>query len=528
MKGPDDNDLLRRGRLPADPAEGARNIGDWGDPISFDRAVQVPAFPVEILPGWLRDMAVGVSEDLQVPVCMPSMIALACCSAAVAGRVTLLVRPGFSTPVNLYVAVFARPSERKSAVMQRMRGPLLRFEREEQERAAPGIRSARAVRAALEAKVRKLTGEIERAEGRRADELGEALRKAITELEAHPVPTIPRLLCDDATKEAFVSLMAENNGRIAILTEEGGVFDQMSGRYSEKGALDPYLKAWSGDPIMVDRKSRDPESIDHPTLTLGVLVQPRVLATVLGNKDFALLGLVSRFLFSVPVSKLGRRDVDPKPLDPATRDAYESRLLNLARATFPSGASLTLSPSAFALRTEFAARLEPRLGEDGDLGDPYGWSGKLEGNMLRVCALLHLAEHSCTQETLSMPICEATIQRAITFADYAIAHAKAALDGRTVDPLAPDARYMLDWIRKKGRAELSLRDLHQGVRSRFPRKADLDPVIQLLVDYGYLRWAEAAAGGGRGRPPSPVLRVHPGWLRGAVLSEPSKHSNVDL
>ena len=79
------------------------------------------------------------------------------------------------------------------------------------------------------------------------------------------VPEIPRIVADDATPEAATSLLAEQGGRLAIISAEGGIFDIIAGRYS--GAIpnmDLWLKGHAGDPMRVDRKGRAPEYIESP------------------------------------------------------------------------------------------------------------------------------------------------------------------------------------------------------------------------------------------------------------------------
>ena len=92
------------------------------------------------------------------------------------------------------------------------------------------------------------------------------------------VPPIPRLLADHTTTEAAASLLAEQGGRLAIITAEGGIFDITAGRYLPKTSpnLDLWLKGHSGDPLRVDRRSRPPEHIPRPALTLGLMIQPAV------------------------------------------------------------------------------------------------------------------------------------------------------------------------------------------------------------------------------------------------------------
>ena len=59
----------------------------------------------------------------------------------------------------------------------------------------------------------------------------------------------PRRLTSDVTPERLAGLMAENGGRIALVSAEGGPFKIMAGQYSSNGGpaiLDTYLKSWRG------------------------------------------------------------------------------------------------------------------------------------------------------------------------------------------------------------------------------------------------------------------------------------------
>ena len=49
-------------------------------------------------------------------------------------------------------------------------------------------------------------------------------------------------------------MLAEQGGRIASLSPEGGVFDVMAGLYSKSGtaSFDLYLKAHAGDDLRTD------------------------------------------------------------------------------------------------------------------------------------------------------------------------------------------------------------------------------------------------------------------------------------
>jgi hypothetical protein len=118
------------------------------------------------------------------------------------------------------------------------------------------------------------------------------------------VPTAPRLLVDDVTTEKLAALMADNNGRIGVLSAEGGIFQTIAGRYKDKGteSLDLYLKGHSGDDMPIDRIGRPTKHLHAPALTMAVAVQPDVLAGLAAHPSFRGLGLLARFDYACPAA----------------------------------------------------------------------------------------------------------------------------------------------------------------------------------------------------------------------------------
>ncbi|HPO04287.1 MAG TPA: DUF3987 domain-containing protein [Bacillota bacterium] len=84
-----------------------------------------------------------------------------------------------------------------------------------------------------------------------------------------------RLFMDDLTSEKLTSVLADNNGRAAIVSAEGGIFDIISGLYNKSVNIDVFLKRHSGDTIRVDRIGRESESIIHPALTMLLTVHQK-------------------------------------------------------------------------------------------------------------------------------------------------------------------------------------------------------------------------------------------------------------
>ena len=175
------------------------------------------------------------------------------------------------------------------------------------------------------------------------------------------VPPLPRWLVDDATPEALAGLLA-TYGRIALLSPEGDVFDQMAGRYNQQVGpnLGVYLKGHAGDLLRVDRRGRPPEYVERPCLTIGLAVQPEVLRGLAGRPGFGGRGLLARFLYSLPASLVGHRQAGAPSVPEAVADRYARELHALAASlTTPAEPTSAEGPSLLALDQEAAELRSP-------------------------------------------------------------------------------------------------------------------------------------------------------------------------
>ncbi len=476
-----------------------------------------PPFPTETLPRWLRAFVEALARSLQVPVDLPAMFALAVLATACAHRVVVQVGASWREPVNLYVAVVLPPANRKSAVVPALTAVLVTWEAEQTRCLAPAIAEAQnrlkinegALAHAQQAAARAKPEE-------RASLLAEADRLA-REQECQTVPAAPRLVVDDVSPERLASLLIQQGGRLAVLSAEGGIFDQMAGRYSSGTPnLGVFLQVHAGDTLRVDRVGRPSEFVDAPALTIGVTVQPEVLHGLARKPGFRGLGLLARFLFIVADSIVGRRDPNPPPMAQDLADIYNGHvraLLELEPATDEHGEPvphvLHLSAAAESALAAFAAAVEPRLGEFGDLGSIPDWGGKLVGTVVRIAGLLHMAEHAGDLAPWEIPLSGESTANAITIGEYLTAHAHPAFAAMGADPVVEDARYVLRWIERQRVTSFSKRDLYQAARGRFKRVEDLDPALALLVAHHYLAPRPSEAPTGPGRRPSPVFDVNP-------------------
>jgi replicative DNA helicase len=476
-------------------------------PVPLTVLSPVPPFPVGALPKVIAEMVAAVSEAMQTDPAMAGTCAISVLSACAGGHAEIQIHSDWVEPLNTFTVITAEPGERKSAVQQAMTKILQKVEEDLCEAVLPKRREAsmRKEIAQKRADKARIAATFERRDkdGNRdiAAELlaeNEAV-EAAEAAEAIGIPAIPRIIADDTTPEAATSLLAEQGGRIAILSAEGGIFDTMAGRYGDKVNIDVFLKGHAGDPIRVDRKSREPEFIPRPALTVGLMIQPAVLRIIGDNREFHGRGLLARVLYALPDSRLGHRKIAAAQVLVPVRNAYNDCITKLAKGLWETdSAVLTLTPKALEAIRTIEAAIEPQLSDDGELAALKAWGSKYAGAVARIAGLIHLAEHGADKQ-----VDATTVQRANRIGEYF----KACAVNAFTDNGMADAAYLLE--RLKGLDKVSERDAHRRCQGRFKTKDEMLPAWTQLIDYGYLDRVEEPEPGEkrRGQKPSPCYTV---------------------
>jgi hypothetical protein len=494
----------------------------WEPPVPLAEGPR-PPFPTDVFPDWLRAYVDAVAVSTQTPPALAGMLVLSCLATACAKKVVVQLKPDWHEPVNVFTLTAMAPGERKSAVFAEVTRPISAFEAAERRRVAPRIAEAEGRRKiASHALSQAQNAAAKAAEEERPALLVRADERA-RELAEVEVPAMPQLITEDCTPERLVSILAEQGGRLAVMAPEGDVFDLMAGRYSANGGpnFGVYLKGHAGDDLRVDRIGRRGESVKAPALTLGLAVQPTVVSGLASQPGFRGRGLLARFLYGMPETLVGHRDITPPSIPEAIRHAYDERLTALLELPVaPSGGDgesrpqvLLLSSQAVTLFDAFRRDLEPRLGELGDFGALQDWAGKLAGAVARITGLLHLATYSNQAVASRSPISAETIARAIHLAnEFLIPHALVAFAQMGADPAAAEARHLLRVLADRELRSCTKRELYQLVKGRFKSVEALEPAVVVLQRHGYIRIRKAVDRSGPGRKASPIFDVNPRWL----------------
>lgn len=472
--------------------------------VPFDTAdtEKLPAFPVEQLPPILKELAVAAAESIQVSVDMVAVSVLTVTSLCVQGKFIINPKPGWMEPVNIYAAVVARPSDRKTPVLDLTTRPIHIYERKENERRAPLVEAYKMKKDILTKQIANMKDLAAKGKTIDFDEITE-IQYQLADLDREVVKPL-HLLADDVTQEALVSLMSANDGRMGLFSDEGGIFDIISGRYnSGKANLDVFLKAYSRSYLRVDRQGRPSEEIEYPSLTMLLMLQPSVLENIVSNGDFSGRGLLARFLYSIPVSTVGHRTYDTPPIPDGLEDNYRA-LLHCLLSIPDTGEPriIKLAPEAHTEAGKFFQVLEANLADELSDGDLEAWAGKLHGQIMRIAGIIHCSLY--TKDAAKIPVSLETMKAAERIGLYFLEHAKAAfkIAGLSAGKDVRDAKHI--WKRLEGQTEITKRDLSRKCK-KFSTTEDMEPGLRVLIEHGYIA-VERSLTGGR---PSEIIHVNP-------------------
>lgn len=513
--------------------EPSSGCGDpWPDHPRLPGPKDPERLPLDALPPVFAAHVRSVASALQVPPELPELLALACVSAAVAGKVELEPRVGWRESSGIYTAVILPPGSRKSPTFEALTRPL-------RDREAVSIELARSAYQAALAAVDVARAKLDAAKKAAAKKNGEstdvvAARQRLAAAEAC-IPPDGRLLVGDVTPEALVQRLAVQGGRAAVLEPEPGPLQVIAGRYSENARLGEINKAWSGEDIIVDRVGRGPLHVRRPALTVAVLLQPDVLENLPNGRALRAEGTVGRVLWCLPPHGLGSRltGAAVPPLDEAAREKYNLAIRELLDMEPPSGGAdgtrsvHVLRPDADALEVlhAFEAEVEEQLADGGRYASIRDWAGKMVGQALRVSVLLELAARAAERRPLAAPIGFSAMSNAVRLVRALASHALVVLDGLDADPRTEALRYLAKRLQElpAGTTESELRD--SARRHRYIEDAeDLADLLDELERRGCLRRIQQARTG-PGRPPSPVLQLHPRLRQGPTADCPGNPEN---
>ncbi|WP_313132803.1 YfjI family protein [Anaerocolumna sp.] len=475
------------------------------DPFVPPNVNQLMEFPLDTLPPTIQEYTKAVAESLQVSIDMVAVTILGITALCIQGEFKVQPKADWQEPLNLYILIVARPSERKTPVMKEVARPVYNYVNTINEKKQSEICEYSIKRDVLSKKVAHLKESV--VKNKKGVSMQDILdtQKELEELEE----VLPlRIIVDDITTEALVRVMKENDERISIVTAEGGIFGMLAGRYNNQPNIDIVLKAYSGEPYTSDRIGRKGESLSNPLLTLLIMTQPVVVDEAMQNKEFRERGLLARFLYSLPASRIGNRKYNSQPINPEIRKSYDNlinELLSIRDWKFEQR-EIKFSSEADTLSEEFANEIERKLLDDFEKIED--WAGKFHGQVMRIAGILHCIKYIVKSPTTKLE--GQTMKEAIKVGRYFLNHAIASfrIAGLADPKETKDAKYILKRIDKRDKRDKSItkRELFRLCDGRFKKVEDMQPGLDELVKHGYIRIYKNNTTGGR---PTEVIEMNP-------------------
>ena len=486
-------------------------------------ANKLPVFNLDLLPCKVRGFSKTLCESLQVS---PGMVAPAVVSVSALGiqkKYVVHPLPGWDEPPNLYISIVQEPSERKSPTMKEVLVPVYEYETEENERLAPEIATYKAKKEVLENRIRNTINSLSKSGKKKGDEkyldMGDldTFQNELNQLEeVAPV----RLAVDDVTMEVLGKLLEQNKERIGIMSTEGGIFNILAGRYSDKTVIDIVLKAYSGDRFSQDRLGRKGQTLNSPLITMLLYVQPIIIKEVMENSEFVGRGLNARFLYSIPPSTIGKRRYRVMEIPEADRAEYVDTVKRLLEIPVPeTPKAVELDGDADKIAESFFYEIEKEM-EDAS-PEFRAWLGKLHGTTMRIALSLHCLEH--IEKSGEYKISGETMKNAMQMGRYFKAHAEAAYNimGLMDSPEVRDAKYIMKRIDSTGLMEIKFRDLYQMCKDRkgMDTRDGMIPGMNCLIEHGFIRVnkgylnTQNPQNPQKGGRPSEIIYVNPEYIK---------------
>lgn len=510
------------GRYPAgtigERAEAAPPPPAWPDPL-LPGTVRVPEIPADVLPTWAGAMAAAVAASTQTPPALAVTMLLAVLAACLQRRFE--VQPygtgdDYREPLSLWTVCALGSGNRKTSVFKALAEPLVSYEKREGDRLRRQIDTNNAQREVIAKRIEALklqAGKEDDPKGRDRlrDEIAAAREAMPNEMFA------PRIFTGDCTAERLQQLLVEQDERMAVLSDEGGIFGIMAGAYSGGAAsIDVYLQGHAGAAMRVDRAGRLAH-LDRPAVSVGLAIQPGVVQDQGRNKRFRDSGLMARFLYAVPLSTVGTRDVRARvPVPDQVRNEYANNVFSLLNGMLrPIGAPrvLPFASDARECWLDLCERIERQQGEGSRLAHMADWTAKLPGAAARMAGLLALAEYGTGLEVVPL----SSAQRAVRLADLLVPHAEAAFALMGASDQEGDAVAVLAYLRRHRLETVTRRELQKAMEGRFRSLDRLLLAIKLLQDWHVLGREYKTRGVGR---PSNFYEVNPKCFVDNSLSSP--------
>jgi hypothetical protein len=447
-------------------------------------------FPIDALPPVLRDAILAIEAMAQVPLALAAQSILAAASLGAQGFINVETITGQSVPASLFFLSIASSGDRKSTSDKFAILPI-----KDREEELSGTYEARKLAYAIdEAAYRAATNSAKSGLKDR-----EKIREALERVGRPPVPPIqPLLTCDEPTGPGMQRLFAEAMPALGLFSDEGATFlggwaMQEENQASTGGMLS---KLWDGSPIKRIRADKEGGTsiLHNRRLSVHLMIQPDLAGKLLGNKAVRSQGLLSRVLPVAPKSLKGKRFwKEPTEAHRVDLRRYQAHLGKLLATEFRFMDPITrrldldlvrLTPEAKARLILFSDHCEGCMGPGGKYEQIADFAAKMAENAVRVAAVVSFFRNG--PELVAKGLSERAINAGVALMEFYASEAARLYGAPSMDDDTANAVALIEWIRKRGYAQVGLRYLNRSGPVQTRAAGTLKRAVEVLVEHRHL------------------------------------------
>lgn len=455
-------------------------------PLTIDTHDNQAPYPVDVLPGLIKDPILAYQQYGQQPTPLIACgalanISLACQTLANVARDHLLV-----SPVSLYFLVAAHSGERKSASDKAFGSSVRQWQIKIREDLMPEVTRSTILHQAWRSERDSIVKQLRQAS---APEMIYVLQMQLTELiDSEPeIPLLPELFFEDVTQEGLTHSLSKGWPSSSLWSDEGGIILSGAGMQSNATKFIATLnRLWDGNPFISHRKTSASFVVNHRRFTMSMMIQPLLLKQLLKRQDGISRhsGFLARSLMTQPISSMGTRYYQQPPETLTGLETFNQRItecldstLDLTHLGCHEIPTLHFSAPAKARWVSFFNQIESGMNKASHWQTIQDFGSKAAENVARLSALFHLFLGKDGDIGIE------SVEQAIEIIFWHLLETKRIFEVPN-NPENTVAQKILQWLQDKQITETSSRRLQQY--GNFRDKIQRNKAIDTLIEHHYL------------------------------------------
>jgi len=453
-------------------------------------------FPISELGELLGNAALAIHDKIQAPLAICGQSVLAAATLVVQSHRDVMLPIGQKRPIGDYWLSIAGSGERKTSADNEAIAPI---EQREAELKAQYDIDYIAWKNKQDAWDKQRDNILKDNKNYKTQESRAAALDAMGLAPAAPL--MPMLICSEPTFEGLCRLYMYGLPSVGVFSSEGGQFIGGHGM-SEDNKLKTSTAIsglWDGKPIKRVRAGDGSITLPGKRLSMHLMVQPGVAATMLSDAMLLDQGLLSRFLITAPDTTAGTRfHKQAKPESAIHLQQYHQHLLNILRLPLPLAAgknneleppTISLTPKAAKAFYGFADHVEGLIKAGGRLEPIISLANKLPEHAVRLATVIALVDDFYIKE-----INHTHMAAGINLAQYYASEALRLFDASQLDPNLALAIRLLHHLQHSWPLDvISLPDIYQRCLNAIRDKSKASKIVAILEDHGWLLKIEGGA-----------------------------------